>query len=518
MKTWTKEDLRPDNQELLDWLTEASETIRAIRHDEVDAVVVVQGDTERVTTLQGAHEPYRILVEQMLEGAATLDGDGTILFSNPRLSQMLQVANDTLIGARFLDYISATDVPDVQYLLKIARERSCSGEITVRAADGSAFSAHLSLSPLPWQGEGHVGVVISDLTDRNLSAEAFARQKSSMALLEAERKAHARVSSILDSMTDCYFALNLEQRVLGANAKAAEILFKAGAAEIVGKGLAEVCPELVGSQLLTQCRRAAIELRPVRFETQLPQTDLWFEVNAYPTESGMEAYLRDITERKADEIELKRKQAQIEELNIYLRRSMIETHHRIKNNLQLIAGLVEMRLIQYDELIPAEEFRRIGNHVHALSTIHDILTDEAKGQEETGAVSLQSTLTRLSSMLSTLHGRAIVATQLDETIVTPKVATSLAVVLSELINNSVKHGEGEIGLRVTVSDSGVKVELWDSGPGFPEGFDSATSAHTGLQIVEQLVRWDLRGAASYGASPEGGAHITISMPLPDRSE
>ncbi len=94
--------------------------------------------------------------------------------------------------------------------------------------------------------------------------------------------------------------------------------------------------------------------------------------------------LREIAERIYQRIEharaegaLRRHQAEIELLNVRLQRAMLETHHRVKNNLQVIAALVEMQ--GYSESpLGATSIRRINTHVRALATIHDLLTQQAK--------------------------------------------------------------------------------------------------------------------------------------------
>src|SRR5439155_19796926 len=77
----TSDHLLRENEELRRRLEEAEETLRAIRGGEVDAVVVEAG-REQVLTLESTDRPYRLLVEHMTQGAATLSGDGVILYCN----------------------------------------------------------------------------------------------------------------------------------------------------------------------------------------------------------------------------------------------------------------------------------------------------------------------------------------------------------------------------------------------------------------------------------------------------
>lgn len=64
------------------------ETLRAIRAGEVDAIIVERGHGASVYTLKSATELYRIIVEQMSEGALTLSPEGLILFCNAAFARM----------------------------------------------------------------------------------------------------------------------------------------------------------------------------------------------------------------------------------------------------------------------------------------------------------------------------------------------------------------------------------------------------------------------------------------------
>src|SRR5512146_1061292 len=105
----TKEQLLAENEELRRRLEESEETLRAIHEGEVDALVLSKPQGEVVFTLKGAESPYRVFVEAMNEGAATLDPDGTILFCNNRFAEMLKLPADRVIGSSIYQFIPSTD-------------------------------------------------------------------------------------------------------------------------------------------------------------------------------------------------------------------------------------------------------------------------------------------------------------------------------------------------------------------------------------------------------------------------
>jgi len=99
------DELRQRNQELQARLDEAEEILRAIRCGEVDAVAVSAPDGDRVYTLKGADETYRLMVQRMAEGALTVAPDGLILFANEQFAHLARVPPDRVMGRFWLGTI-----------------------------------------------------------------------------------------------------------------------------------------------------------------------------------------------------------------------------------------------------------------------------------------------------------------------------------------------------------------------------------------------------------------------------
>ena len=114
----TRKDLLERIRDLQERLNEAEDTLRALRNGEVDAIVASGPDGDRVYTLKGADEAYRIMVEEMAEGALTVTVEGLILFSNKQFATMLRSPLERVIGARVQDFVAAEDTDTVSTLLK----------------------------------------------------------------------------------------------------------------------------------------------------------------------------------------------------------------------------------------------------------------------------------------------------------------------------------------------------------------------------------------------------------------
>ena len=104
-------------RELQARLDEAEETLRALRSGDVDGIVALGPEGDRVYTLKGADETYRVMVQEMAEGALTLTLDGLILFSNKKFGAMLRRPLERVIGSRLLDFVAPEDARIVSDLL-----------------------------------------------------------------------------------------------------------------------------------------------------------------------------------------------------------------------------------------------------------------------------------------------------------------------------------------------------------------------------------------------------------------
>ena len=226
---------------------------------------------------------------------------------------------------------------------------------------------------------------------------------------------------------------------------------------------------------------------------------------------------QDVTDRKAREAEL-------DALNARLQRAMQETHHRIKNNLQVISALTEMQAAESDGTVSVAALERIGQHARALASLHDLLTAQAARNAEQDSVGAQDILNKLMPMLELTSGGRHIRCDADNVRLSQRQSASFAMLVSELISNAIKHGIGliEITLRhvpapdaAPAHDAGptyLRLEVCDDGAGFPAEFDPGRAANTGLELIDSVSRWDLRGSVEFSNRDEGGARVIVLFP------
>jgi two-component system NarL family sensor kinase len=144
---------------------ELEETLAAISNGQVDALVLSGPHGDQVFTLQGAEHPYRVLVETMNEGAATLDVQGNVLYANAHLAEMFEVALEKFIGTPLTDQVLPGERRKLQALLDDGAQRETKGEINLKSFAGRARLIRLSLSPMKSTGLQAVALVATELTE-----------------------------------------------------------------------------------------------------------------------------------------------------------------------------------------------------------------------------------------------------------------------------------------------------------------------------------------------------------------
>jgi two-component sensor histidine kinase len=224
---------------------------------------------------------------------------------------------------------------------------------------------------------------------------------------------------------------------------------------------------------------------------------------------GALVLMRDVTDLRRRDRMLLSKDATIREI-----------HHRVKNNLQTISALLRLqgRRLQVPEAKAAieESVRR----VRSIALVHEILSREAG--EDVPFVDIVHDLTRMAQDAFAVPERPIrCVVEGDPGVVPSTVATPMAVVLNELLQNTADHafpagkGGGQVVVSLERRDTRLLVSVRDDGAGLPEGFDFEATTGLGLSIVRTLVRSELGGTIDLRPvpAPGHGAEAVIDVPL-----
>ncbi|HEX2185104.1 MAG TPA: GAF domain-containing protein, partial [Chloroflexota bacterium] len=194
-----------------------------------------------------------------------------------------------------------------------------------------------------------------------------------------------------------------------------------------------------------------------------------------------------------------------------------EMHHRVKNNLQMMASLLRMQMRRTKSTEAAQTLTVTHAQIESLSAAHDLLSQESFGQTTVHELARRVADIAVADLLPRDKRIEVDVTGANVTFGSPAVTvgsantTLLALILNELICNAILHGlERRQEGRITISsreldDQGneIELEVCDDGEGLPDGFALGRDAGLGLSIVQRLVTEQLKGSFEVGARPEG---------------
>lgn len=246
--------------------------------------------------------------------------------------------------------------------------------------------------------------------------------------------------------------------------------------------------------------------------------------------SGSLILLRDVTELRRRERELITKDATIREI-----------HHRVKNNLQTVAALLRLQARRMDSAPARSALEEAVRRVGSIAIVHETLSQTLDEQVE-----FDSIADRVLAMVAEISPGRVEGRRTGRFgILTAEVATPLAMVLTELLQNALEHGFGpgeqgsvEIGAvrlpagpprpgapaapgsaaggaargpREGVPTDQLLITVQDDGRGMPDGFDPQRSGNLGLQIVRTLVVGELGGEFDMRPAPGGGTRVVLDL-------
>lgn len=226
----TRDELLAQVEELRARLGEAEDILRAIQDGDVDALVLptstgprvfsvqqVQADAllvppsagPRVFSLHAAEEPYRLLIERMNEGAATLMPDGLILYCNHRLAELLRLPLERVQGERLHDFVAPQEQEALNRILDQA-EQGCAGNLHLLPREGLPIPTILSLCSIRVADNTYIGAVITDVSTFRKAEKALRESEERFRKLQLQRAEAKieRLESILPICSSCHKVRN----------------------------------------------------------------------------------------------------------------------------------------------------------------------------------------------------------------------------------------------------------------------------------------------------------------------
>jgi PAS domain S-box-containing protein len=273
--------------------------------------------------------------DAILDWARTRDSDDVLLLPNPLGTGALRVAARPLgteaelgvIAAAFADAnaptpvhhlvlnVAATQVATAvrnAQLLQSLRESEEQARHVVDLQNANVEIKNARRAALEGRQEAVRSRQVAETLNEQLRNEIAERQQAEAAL----RGSNERVTNIVESITDAFTILDKEWRITYLNGRAEEYLRSLGKTreELLGKQIWEEFPDLVGSEMERNYRKAIAEQTTVEFEWYYPPFGGWFEVRAYPSKEGLSIFSQEVTARKKAEAALAAEKEVLEQI------------------------------------------------------------------------------------------------------------------------------------------------------------------------------------------------------------
>jgi len=187
-----------------------------------------------------------------------------------------------------------------------------------------------------------------------------------------------------------------------------------------------------------------------------------------------------------------------------------EMHHRIKNNLQTVAMLMQLQLPDADRLETRQVLLTNIHRIRSIAAVHEILSEQGFR-----LVNVKAVLERVAGMTMTGMARpgqvVRIAVHGDNLQLPSRAATALSVVVNELVQNSLEHAfvnrpEGLIDISLARTPDSLMVLVRDDGIGIPDQIEP----NLGLEIAAALVHDDLQGSLEFNRL-DNGTEVCIRL-------
>ncbi|MDI6644207.1 MAG: PAS domain S-box protein [Methanobacteriaceae archaeon] len=432
--------------------------------------------------LKKSEDKYRRLVNNLQEGIWSIDQDGFTNYVNKPMADMLGYTVKEVMGKHLFDFMDSKGREKaVKYLERRKRGIKEQHDFEFLRKDGKRIYTTVITTPINDEHGNYAGALASvvDITKR-IRDEKIRRQQ------------YKFLQYIIDVIPSPIFYKDLDYTYLGCN-QAFEEFIGISKDEIIGKNVFELLPPEQARKYHEKDRELLENPGKQEYEALVKYADGREHVviinkatynDLEGNLAGIIGVMTDITERKNFEDKLK---SIIKEKDSLIR----EIHHRVKNNMQIISSLLSLQMEYVDDFKSYELFQESRNRVKSMAMIHEKLymTDELS------QIDMHKFIEGLIYELSSIYGAN---TQINKKISVDNIyidistAVPCAIILNELITNSIKHafphgraGELEVSFKKVNDD--IELIVSDNGVGFPEDMDFKKPKTLGLQLVNSIV-------------------------------
>lgn len=178
-------------------LEDLQQAMEAIRGGDVDAVVVGGPEGEQLYTQYSADRPYRVIVEEMGDGAVTVSERGVILYANDRMAKLLGRDRAGLLGADIAELVTDASADTLAELMHAGPGATRRAELDLRGDAAAPVAVLASVTGLDIDGVVVRCLIVADLTDERRAAEAVSNARQQMLRQQLELQQEHRLNDTL---------------------------------------------------------------------------------------------------------------------------------------------------------------------------------------------------------------------------------------------------------------------------------------------------------------------------------
>lgn len=446
------------------------------------------------------------IIQSIGDCVQVLDLAGRLLYMNEVGQGLLGIADiRPFLGTPYVDFCEGRDTDDARKALADAQQGRKGRFVGFAAtADGTQKWWDVVITPIFDRNQeiDRLLVISRDITEQRKATELLAEREH--LLRQAQSYAHIGNWSLdADGITaswseEIYRVLGLDP----SNAPGPATLGKT----IHPDDIAEVKESL--NAALEKGIEHKKEYRIIRPDGEIR----WITCKGAPILDDEGKVIRllgifqDITERKLVE---ERAKASLLEKDVLLR----EIHHRVKNNLQVVSGLLSLQAMQTSNAAASDALMESCRRIQVMSDIHNRLY----GSSDIARIKYDDSIHMLTKDIVSSHANDAtgITLEVDLESVTLDIDAAIpcSLIVSELLSNSIKHAfsgqsKGTIGIALKRRGETLYLQIEDNGVGMPEGKNLKTSGSLGLQLVHALVE-QLDGEIVF--SNENGTCVNITF-------
>jgi PAS domain S-box-containing protein len=477
----------------------------SVMRNETGDLISVLTFIEDVTNEKQAEIRYQRLFENANDGIFIMDGDKFIECNSQVVNIFGLDTKEQILGKSPIDF-SPELQPDGQKSVTKARrkiKKALEGTPQVfewqhQTLDGMPVDVEVSLNRLQLVEDVCVQAIVRDLTEQKKAQEKLRKSE------ELFRKLFLKAPGAM-------VMIDTKNRVQKVN-KSFEELFGYTEKELLNKDIDEIIVGKEDDQIVPRMPDKGFEKDKfytdiIRYSKRGEKLNLLLgAIPVYLDDNpiaGFGIYV-DITEQKKYQEQL---QQSVKEKQVLLE----EIHHRVKNNLAIISGMLQLQSFEAEN----EEIRNALNdgqlRIQSIGIVHELLYQSENFIDISFEEYISKLIDTIKNTLPFNHQHIDVEVDTGDVLLDINQAIPSAILINELVTNAYKHAfddnqPGTIEILLTKSDKEISIIVRDNGKGLPDGFTVGDHASIGMNLIETLTN-QLEGELYY--TSDGGTEFKV---------